>query len=243
MKVIGVIPARYASTRLKGKVLAPINGKPMIQHVYERARQSRLLDDVIIACDDLRVKKAAEDFGARAVMTDPDHACGTDRIVEAVKDLDVQIVVNVQGDEPLIDPSVIDLLVKALKDDKQALMATVIKRVSDPNDLDNPNVVKVVVDREQRAIYFSRSKIPFNRGAGEHGYFKHLGIYAYTKEFLLKFSALPKSALEVAESLEQLRVIENGFKIKTVLTEIETVGVDTQEDLIKVENLIKQRKS
>lgn len=243
MKVIGVIPARFASTRLKGKVLAPINGKPMIQHVYERARQSRLLDEVIIACDDLRVKKVAEEFGASAVMTDPDHVCGTDRIVEAVADLDVQIVVNVQGAEPLIDPPVIDSLIKALIEDPEVPMATVIKQVNDPKELDNPNIVKVIIDHQRNAIYFSRSKIPFNRDSGEHVYFKHLGIYAYTKKFLLQFSAMPKAKLEMAESLEQLRAIENGFKIKTVLTEIETVGVDTPEDLIKVERLIKERKT
>lgn len=241
MKVIGVIPARFASTRLKGKVLAIINGKPMIQHVYERARQSRLLDEVIIACDDLRIKKTAEEFGARAIMTDPLHTCGTDRIVEAVKDLDVQIVVNIQGDEPLIDPSVIDLLVKAITEDPEVPMATVIKKISDLNDLDNPNIVKVVIDRKQTAIYFSRSKIPYNRGTDEHLYFKHLGLYAYTKEFLLKFASLPKAKLEITESLEQLRAIENGFKIKTVLTEIESIGVDTPEDLVKAEQLIKER--
>lgn len=242
MKVIGVIPARFASTRLKGKVLASINGKPMIQHVYERARQSRLLDEVIIACDDLRVKKAAEEFGARAVMTDPGHVCGTDRIVEAVADLDVQIVVNVQGDEPLISPVVIDDLIEAIQEDPEVSMATVIKRINDPKELDNPNIVKVVIDNQQRAIYFSRSKIPFNRGSGEHVYFKHLGIYAYTKKFLLQFSTMPKAKLEIAESLEQLRAIENGYKIKTVITEIETVGVDTPEDLVKVEKLIRERK-
>lgn len=242
MKIIGVIPARFASTRLKGKVLASINGKPMIQHVYERARQSRLLDEVIIACDDLRVKKAAEEFGARAVMTDPGHVCGTDRIVEAVADLDVEIVVNVQGDEPLISPVVIDALIEAIQDDPEVSMATVIKRINDPKELDNPNIVKVVIDHQQRAIYFSRSKIPFNRDSGEHVYFKHLGIYAYTKKFLLQFLTMPKAKLEIAESLEQLRAIENGYKIKTVITEIETVGVDTPDDLVKVEKLIRERK-
>ncbi|MBP9854243.1 MAG: 3-deoxy-manno-octulosonate cytidylyltransferase [Candidatus Omnitrophica bacterium] len=242
MKVIGVIPARFSSTRLKGKVLAMIDGKPMIQHVYERVRQSQLLNDVLIACDDERVKKAAQEFGAKVVMTDPNHVCGTDRIVEAVKDLNVDIVVNIQGDEPMIDPVIIDDLINALKENPDAPMATVIKKVTDSKDLDNPNIVKVVVDHEQTAIYFSRSKIPFNRAAGEYVYFKHLGIYAYTKEFLLKYAALPKSKLEMAESLEQLRAVENGFKIKTVLTDIETIGVDTPEDLIKVEKLIQERK-
>ncbi|MGE0267708.1 MAG: 3-deoxy-manno-octulosonate cytidylyltransferase [Candidatus Omnitrophota bacterium] len=241
MTVIGVIPARFASTRLAGKVLAPIDGKPMIQHVYERTCLSRLLDEVIIACDDVRVKQAADAFGARTVMTDPRHTCGTDRIVEVVKGLDVQVIVNVQGDEPLIDPSVIDSLVEAITEDPDVPMATVIKKVSDPIDLDNPNIVKVVIDQKQMAIYFSRSRIPYNRGSDEHLYFKHLGLYAYTKEFLLKFASLPKAKLEITESLEQLRAIENGFRIKTVLTEIETIGVDTSEDLIKVEKLIKER--
>lgn len=240
MKIIGVIPARWGSTRFEGKVLAEIHGKPMLQHVFERAKKSRALNDVIIACDDERILKAANAFGAKAVMTSPKHPSGTDRIAEAVRSLKIDIVVNIQGDEPLIQPKVIDDLVKALQKDKACVMATTIKAVADEADLRNPNVVKVVVDKSNVALYFSRSCIPFNRDGQPWQnikFYKHLGLYAYWKSFLMKFKGLPKSPLEAAEKLEQLRVLDAGYKIKTIETTVDTIGVDTPEDLVKVINL------
>lgn len=243
MKVLGVIPARLGSTRLEGKILLNIAGKPMIQHVWERARKSKKLDDCLIACDDYKVFHIAQKFGAKAVLTSKTHPSGSDRIAEAVKNLKVDIVVNIQGDEPLIHHSVINKLADALIKDKKSVMATVIKRIVHYDDLNNPNIVKVVVDQNQNALYFSRSLIPYNREHQERvEYFKHLGIYAYRKDFLLKFTRMPKSCLERIEKLEQLRVIEAGYKIKTVMTDIETIGVDTAEDLIRVERILKKNK-
>ena len=241
MRVIGIIPARWASTRFEGKVLAKIKGKPMIEHVWTRCRLSRRLNDVWIACDDQRILKAAEGFGAQAVMTSPDHDSGTDRIAEAAAGLKADIIINIQGDEPLIHPGTIDDLAAALMNDSSILMATVIKAIASSEELTNPHVVKVVIDQENNALYFSRSVIPFNRdnqGFDAIRYYKHLGIYGYRKDFLMRFSRMPKSRLEKAERLEQLRALEAGVKIKTVLTTMETVGVDTPEDMARVEKLI-----
>ncbi|MCK5082547.1 MAG: 3-deoxy-manno-octulosonate cytidylyltransferase [Candidatus Omnitrophica bacterium] len=239
MKIIGVIPARWASTRFEGKVLATINDKPMIQHVWERSNRSELLNDLIIACDDERVVVAAEQFGAKTVLTSKDHASGTDRIAEAIESMDGDIIVNVQGDEPLIDPAVIDALVTALVDDPSCAMGTVIKVLTAKKELKDPNVVKVVIDGEGNALYFSRSPIPYNRDdEDEVIYYKHLGIYAYRRDFLLSYKSLPKSNLEKCEQLEQLRALEFGYKIKTVVTDIETIGVDTPEDLTHVEKVL-----
>lgn len=242
MKSIGVIPARWASTRFPGKVLAEFNGKSMLQHVWERAKASRQLSDVLIACDHENVLNAARKFGAKAVMTSADHPSGTDRIAEAVKDLDVEIVVNVQADEPLIRAKMIDDLVGSLAADSYAQVATLILPVTNPVDLDNPNVVKVVTDHNGYALYFSRSKIPFDRdhGADVKSYYKHIGIYAYRKDFLTGFKSLPASKLETTEKLEQLRVLEAGYKIKAVVTEFETAGVDTQEDWQKVKQVLER---
>lgn len=241
MSVIGVIPARYASVRFPGKALAEIDGRPMIQHVYERARQCQRLTRVIVACDDERIKVAAQAAGAEVIMTRPEHSCGTDRIVEAVQGLEADIIVNIQGDEPLIEPQIIDQLVDGLQEDPQQVMATVIKEMDDPAQISDPNVVKVVVDKQQFAIYFSRAAIPYNRTQEPQTCYKHLGIYAYTKAFLLIYAALPKTVLEEAECLEQLRAIEHGYKIKTVITEHESVGVDTPEDLEQVVAIMKER--
>ncbi|MCA9403372.1 MAG: 3-deoxy-manno-octulosonate cytidylyltransferase [Candidatus Omnitrophica bacterium] len=240
MNVIGVIPARYDSVRFPGKALAEIDGRPMIQHVYERASRSRSLTEVVVACDDERIRDAAAAAGARVIMTRSDHSCGTDRIVEAVQGIEADIIVNIQGDEPLIQPDIIDTLVACLGEDSQQVMATVIKKIEDPREVADPNVVKVVLDKQNFAIYFSRSPIPYNRAGTQLTYHKHLGIYAYTKSFLLIYAALPKTALEQAESLEQLRAIEHGFKIKTVTTQHESIGVDTPEDLAKVTALINE---
>ncbi len=242
MKIVGVIPARWASTRFEGKILAPILGKPMIQHVWERVKKSKALDDVIIACDEDNVLEKVQSFGAKAILTSKNHQTGTDRIIEAVSELDVDIVVNIQGDEPLICHSVIDKLCEAIEEDSDCSMATVIKKIEGDDDLTDENVVKVVIDKENNALYFSRSVIPFQRDArneGVEGYFKHLGIYAYRKEFLLNYNNLPESRLEKMENLEQLRAVEAGIKIKTVVTDIETIGVDTPDDLKNVEKKLK----
>ncbi len=242
MRAIGVIPARWGSTRFEGKVLAQINGKPMIEHVWRRARQSRLLKEVIIACDDERIARAAEKFGAKAVLTSREHACGTDRVAQVAADVSAEIIVNIQGDEPLIHHNVIDDLVAALRSDRSSKMATAIKVIQSAKELANPNVVKVVVDARGNALYFSRSVIPYDRdkaGIGKTKYYKHLGIYAYRRNFLLKFRGMPKSRLEQAEQLEQLRALEAGVKIKTVLTDVETIGVDTPEDLARVTKILR----
>lgn len=240
MKIIGVIPARWASTRFPGKILAQIHGKPMVQHVWQQAKKAKQLDEVIIACDDEKVRKACETFGATVVVTSPDHASGTDRIVEAVSDIDADIVVNIQGDEPMLAPDVINCLVQELCND-DCPMGTVIKRIDDPAMLGNPNVVKVVIDHEGYALYFSRYAIPYNRDERNFAdlvMYKHFGLYAYRKDFLMTFNSLPTSMLEQAENLEQLRVLEAGHKIKTIQTDAETVGVDTPEDLERVAFLL-----
>lgn len=235
MKTVGIIPARWASQRFEGKVLADIKGKPMLQHVWERASECATLNDLVIACDDERVFTAAQQFNAKAVMTSKEHLSGTDRIAEVMESMEGDIIVNIQGDEPLMAPAVIDSLVQSLMDDKTCSMATVIKVFSNSTELKDPNVVKVVVDGDMNALYFSRSAIPFNRdNDSDVVYYKHLGIYAYRKDFLTAYRSLPKSNLEKSERLEQLRALEFGYKIKTVLTDKETIGVDTPEDLKKV---------
>ncbi len=242
MKVLGVIPARWASTRFEGKMLALLEGRPLIEHVWRQAKKSQVLEDVLIACDDQRILKVAKSFGANAVMTAQDHESGTDRIAEAVAKINVDVIVNVQGDEPLIDPQVIDGLAKVLLKDSQLVMATVIKRIENENDLNNPNVVKALVDCAQNALYFSRSAIPYNRGNKsfkECVYYKHIGLYAYRKDFLIGFKNLPFSKLEVTEKLEQLRVLDAGYKIRTIETHHESIGVDTPEDLERVRHLMK----
>lgn len=237
MKIIGVIPARWGSTRFEGKVLAMIAGKPMIQHVWERVSQSKSLDQIIIACDDERVMDVVKGFGADCVMTAKDHPSGTDRIIEAVQNIECDCVINIQGDEPLIDPQVIDDLAEAMKCDDMVCMGTVIKKFADDEDVADPNIVKVVIDANDYALYFSRSIIPFSRDGAQAKYFKHLGIYAYRRDFLMGYKNLPESMLEQVEKLEQLRVLEAGYKIKTVKTEFQSIGVDTPEDLKRVEGM------
>ncbi len=243
MEAIGVIPARYGSSRFEGKVLADILGKPMLQHVWERAKQAMSLDEVIIACDDERVRKVALGFGAKAIMTSRDHTSGTDRIVEVVNPIDVKVVVNIQADEPLIHPLMIDSLADILLKDNSITMATLMKRIEETSDINNPHVVKVVVDKNNFAIYFSRSPIPYRSPDSEIKepvYFKHIGIYGYTKDFLFTYKNLPVSNLEKIEKLEQLRVLEEGFKIKVIETKFDTVGVDTPQDLEKVKEILSQ---
>jgi len=243
MKAIGVIPARWGSTRFQGKVLAELLGKPVVQHVWENAKKAKTLDDLVVACDDERIMKVVEGFGGKAVYTSPDQPSGTDRLAEVVNPMDVRIAVNIQGDEPLVKPIMIDNLVMTLEDEKVAQMATVIKKIEDESELTNSNVVKVVTDRNGYALYFSRYAIPYNRTNAEARskrpvYFKHIGLYAFTKDFLFTFRNLPESSLEKAEKLEQLRVLEYGYKIKTVETKFDTIGVDTPDDLIRVKEML-----
>jgi 3-deoxy-manno-octulosonate cytidylyltransferase (CMP-KDO synthetase) len=242
-KILGVIPARFASTRFPGKVLAPIAGKTMLQHVYERASLCTYLTSVLIATDDHRVGAVARSFGARVRMTRSDHLSGTDRAAEAASAEDAEIVVNIQGDEPLISPAAIDAAILPLVHDPELVMGTLKKRIEDPREITDPNVVKVVTNRSGDAIYFSRCPIPFERGTPDLGkpgiapYFKHIGLYVYRRDFLLAYSALPVGPLELAERLEQLRALENGFSVRVVETEYESLGVDTPEDLERVSRL------
>jgi len=235
---LGVIPARFASSRFPGKVLASISSKPMLQHVYERASQARYLTSTIIATDDPRVFEAARLFGAQVRMTRPDHVSGTDRVAEVASAHDAEIVVNIQGDEPLIDPAAIDAAILPLEHNSAVVMATLKKEIQNLREVADPNVVKVVTDRAGDAIYFSRCPIPFGREGHQPRHFKHVGLYVYRRNFLLEYSRLPVGPLEEAERLEQLRAIENGFKIRVVETEYESVGVDTPEDLERVAELI-----
>jgi 3-deoxy-manno-octulosonate cytidylyltransferase (CMP-KDO synthetase) len=235
---LGVIPARFASSRFPGKVLAQIASKSMLQHVYERASLARYLTATIIATDDDRVYKAARSFGARVVMTRADHVSGTDRVAEAASAENAELVVNIQGDEPLIDPAAIDAAVLPLAHDPGIVMGTLKKAIADPRELADPNVVKVVTDRHGDAIYFSRCPIPYERDEVRPGtHYKHIGLYVYRRDFLLGYSALPVGPLEQAERLEQLRALENGYRIRVVETECESLGVDTPEDLERVGRL------
>jgi len=239
--VIGVIPARYGSSRFPGKIIAEIAGKPMIQRVYERAQKSKLLDDLIVAVDDTRVKDVVEAFGGRAVMTGTQHQSGTDRIAEVVENYDCDIVVNIQGDQPLLDPIMIDEAVQPLLDDATIPMSTIKTRIG-ADGYHDPGVVKVVTDANGFALYFSRSLIPFSRDRKNKDVFEHVGLYVYRRDFLLKISKMPQSFLEKTEMLEQLRVLENGYRIFVVETKSDRaagVSVDTTEDLIAVEELLK----
>lgn len=249
MNSIGIIPARYRASRFEGKVLADINGKPMIQYVWEQAKKSKQLNDLIVAADDDRIIKAVELFGGKAVFTSKAHPSGTDRLREIVNPMDVDIIVNIQADEPLLHHSMIDSLVIALSEDKGIQMASLMKKIEDAREIDDPNVVKVIVDKDNIALYFSRAAIPFIRDGragykiSDMPYLKHMGIYAYTKDFLFTFANLPQSSLEGYEKLEQLRALENGYKIKMVETRYDTIGVDTPEDLERVKRCLGLQKS
>jgi 3-deoxy-manno-octulosonate cytidylyltransferase (CMP-KDO synthetase) len=236
VQVLGVIPARYASSRFPGKALAKLAGRPIIQHVFERARLSRYLTDLVIATDDEQIYKAARAFGAPVSMTRADHPSGTDRVAEVASAQRADIIVNIQGDEPLIDPAAIDAATLGLLDDRTIPMGTLKKQIEHPDEIINPNVVKVVTNASQEAIYFSRSPIPYNRSPGVV-YYKHIGLYVYRRDFLLGYPTLPVGPLEKAECLEQLRALENGFPIRVVETEYESLGVDTPEDLERVAQL------
>ena len=235
-KILGVIPARFASTRFPGKVLALLSSKTVLQHVYERACQSRYLSSVIVATDDQRVYEAARGFGANVRMTRADHISGTDRVAEVASAEEAAVVVNIQGDEPLIDPAAIDAAILPVVHDTDVVMATLKKKIEDPREIADPNVVKVVTNHAGDAIYFSRCAIPFAREEGG-AWFKHIGLYVYERGFLLAYSQLPVGPLERAERLEQLRALENGYPIRVIETEYESLGVDTPEDLERVSRL------
>jgi len=245
MKITAIIPARFASTRFEGKPLADISGKPMVRHVYERTAKASLVSEVIVATDDERIATAVREFGGRVEMTARSHETGTDRLAEVAARLDSDLIVNVQGDEPLIDPAMIDEAIRPLMDDSSIPMGTLKSRIKALHDFLSPNVVKVVTDWEGYALYFSRSPVPNFRdkwndlkdekfASGKLLCYKHVGLYVYRREFLLQYAQMSPTYLELAEKLEQLRVLENGYRIKVVETDYESIGVDIPSDLEKV---------
>jgi 3-deoxy-manno-octulosonate cytidylyltransferase (CMP-KDO synthetase) len=247
MTAIVIIPARYDSARFPGKPLYPLKGKPVIQHVYENSRHARLADDVIVATDSETIFEQVLAFGGKAIMTDKKHPSGTDRIAEVAAAMDYDIIVNVQGDEPLIRPEMINDVITLLED-KSASMGTLVKRITEPAEIIDPNIVKVVFDAKGCALYFSRAPIPFYRDEWKNlqtissrssetqiTVYKHIGIYSYRRESLLALAAMAPAELEKKEKLEQLRALENGMKIRVKETSFETYGVDTPEDLERVE--------
>ena len=240
-KVVGVIPARYASQRLPAKALIDLAGKPMVQRVHGRTKQATLIDRVIVATDDERIADVVAAFGGEAVMTSPKISSGTDRVAAVAQQIEGDIFVNVQGDEPLIAPEMIDEAVRVVLDDSQAEAGTLVKEINSESDLINPGIVKVVFDTNRYAIYFSRSVVPWVRDSvnplnwlRHHTFYKHIGIYVFRRDFLLRFTQMPESSLEKAEKLEQLRVLENGYKMKIGITEYDSTPVDTREDVEKV---------
>lgn len=245
--MIAVIPARYHSKRFEGKPLADIRGKPMIQQVYERAVSVPLLSRVVVATDDERIADCVRGFGGEVVITGSHHKSGTDRLAEAVEILEVaegDVVVNIQGDQPLFSPEVVEQVARPLLDDLTLPMATLIRRIVRDEEIDNPNHVKTVFDIHGRALYFSRASIPFQRDTGEtrpSSYYKHLGFYAYRKGFLLTFVGLPEGEWERLEKLEQLRALEYGYHIQVVVTEHDSVEVDTPTDIARVERLLSRK--
>ena len=236
-KILGVIPARYESSRFPGKALARLHSKSMLQHVWERASLSRYITHTVIATDDDRIYREARRFGADVRMTRQDHISGTDRVAEVAYQDTAELIVNIQGDEPLIDPEAIDAALLPLVHEPAIAMGTLKKKIEDPRELNDPNVVKVVTDRFENALYFSRSTIPFAREGEATDRFKHIGLYVYRRTFLLGYSDLAVGPLETAERLEQLRALENGYKIRVVPTEYESLGVDTPADLARVTEL------
>lgn len=250
MKVSVVIPARYQSTRLPGKPLADIAGEPMIRWVYERAQQARCVHEVWVATDDERIYQAVERFGGKCRMTSPDHPSGTDRIAELARTMDWDIVVNVQGDEPLIAPEMIDAVVESLQENEAIAVSTLKRKINTTADVVDPNVVKVVTDHHDYALYFSRAPIPYHRNAWKSTasieaapipdeIFKHVGLYGYRREFLIRLAHLPPTPLEMIEHLEQLRVLENGYRIVARTTDMDSIGVDSPEDLQRVREIVR----
>lgn len=257
IKVLAVIPARYSSTRLPGKPLALINDKPMIQWVYESAKKCPFIDRVIVATDDVRIFDIVKNFGGEAMMTSPNHKSGSDRVAEVAKKVSSDIVINVQGDEPMITPKILSKIIQEFYKDKYVNVVTPICKLEYISELFNPNFVKVVVDKNGFAMYFSRSIIPFirdnfdlqkqnfvikdNNFIDKGIFFRHIGIYGYRRNFLFKFLSLPQGKLEKLEKLEQLRILEHGYKIKTILVEDSPVSVDTSEDLERVRRIFSKK--
>ncbi|HOW58485.1 MAG TPA: 3-deoxy-manno-octulosonate cytidylyltransferase [Candidatus Omnitrophota bacterium] len=240
-KALGVIPARLGSTRLSEKILKLILGKPMIQHVWERAKQAQKLEEVIVACDDERIRSCVESFGGKAFMTRSDHPNGTSRIAEVMERFNQEIVINIQGDQPLVDPKALDEMVGIFEKSPGTEVLTLAIRMTDKTAHENPNIVKVVCDKEGDALYFSRAPIPFFQGKQNcaFSFLKHLGVYGYRRDFLLKFVAWEPGILENIEKLEQLRILERGRSIRVIETSYDFISVDTEEDLKEVESRLR----
>jgi len=241
VNVVAVIPARYGSTRFPGKALAPIAGKPMVQHVFERAKAASRVSRAVIATDDERILQAVAGFSGDAMMTRVEHKSGTERMAEVATHVEADIYVNVQGDEPLMDPAAIDAVIEAMTEDESVKVATICTPISDPSEIMDPNVVKVVLDFQGDALYFTRAPAPWVRdekeAVGQH-HRKHLGLYAFRREALLEFPTLPPGELEKLEQLEQLRLLENGYKIRVVEGEFTSIGVDVPADVARVEQIL-----
>ncbi|PKP35519.1 MAG: 3-deoxy-manno-octulosonate cytidylyltransferase [Bacteroidetes bacterium HGW-Bacteroidetes-17] len=249
MKIIGIIPARYESSRFPGKPLAMIFGKPMIQHVYENASKTVSLNELVVATDDLRIFDCVEKFGGKVVMTRKDHQSGSDRCSEVLQSLIAakqyfDVAINIQGDEPFVNSEQLKMIIESFEEDSSTEISTLVKKIDQTNELFNPNVVKAVINHKGDALYFSRSPIPFMRDLDQalwishHSYYKHIGIYGFRTDVLQKITGLKKSSLEKSENLEQLRWLENGYQIKTKLTTIENIAIDRPEDLKKITNNI-----
>jgi 3-deoxy-manno-octulosonate cytidylyltransferase (CMP-KDO synthetase) len=242
--VLAIIPARFGSSRLPGKPLVSIAGKPMIQHVVERVRRAQLVKSILVATDDERIERAVQGFGGHAILTRPDHPTGTDRVAEVAAHVDAEIYVNIQGDEPLIDPDTVDAVVSALLEDEAVQIATPCTAITQANEIMDPNIVKVARDFDGNGLYFSRAPIPWVRDtkttvAAHH--WKHIGLYAFRRDTLLEFPTLPPGELEHIEQLEQLRWLENGFRIRTVETDYGAVSVDVPADIERVEKLLREQ--
>jgi 3-deoxy-manno-octulosonate cytidylyltransferase (CMP-KDO synthetase) len=241
MKIIGIIPSRYDSSRFPGKPLALIKGKTLIRRVWEQARKCGMLDDVIVATDDERIASEVASFGGKAVMTSGKCKSGTDRLAEVAKKYlkGTDIIINIQVDEPLVPPALINALAKTIKNGKNVSVATAVYPLTRRDDIRNPNIAKVVVSKSGYALFFSRSAIPFNRDGVKAEYFKHIGIYGYKRDFLLRYSRWPQTKLEKTEQLEQLRILENDGKIKVIVSRQDSTGVDLPSDVKKIEKLLK----
>jgi 3-deoxy-manno-octulosonate cytidylyltransferase (CMP-KDO synthetase) len=251
VRTLGVIPARFGAQRFPGKPLALIAGKSLVQRVYEQAAKAKRLDKVVVATEDTRILEAVEKFGGDAMLTSAECATGTDRVTEVARAFDSELVLNIQGDEPLIRPEMIDQLVEGMQSDGSCVMGTLARKIESAQVLENPNVVKVVVAQNGNALYFSRCAIPYVRDAKADDalewlrlakFYKHLGIYGFQREFLLKFVQLPQTQLETTEKLEQLRALENGFAIKVFITPFDSIGVDRPEDVELVEEILRKER-
>jgi 3-deoxy-manno-octulosonate cytidylyltransferase (CMP-KDO synthetase) len=248
--VIGVIPSRYASVRLPAKPLVNLCGKTMVQRVYEQAMKAKLLTQVVVATDNDEIVRVVKSFGGEVKLTSPELRSGSDRVAAVVREVDAEIVVNIQGDEPLIEPEMINQAIRPLIQDSTIQVGTLVRKIESADELLNPNIVKVVLDENNFALYFSRSPIPYHRESAtmdewhkRHQYYKHIGLYVFRREFLLEYSSWQESKLEQAERLEQLRIMEHGIRIKAAITEFDSVPIDTAEDAERVRSIIKQKEN